>query len=224
MAETDNIAHRLAAYLRPCLPEFRYIRSRTQLLHADETFTDDLIISVITYDRRSYSISFILGVRHSQIALLVAKAEDRAVDPYDRTIFQNSMNVTKQSVLPFSGPACWSGQPVTTDFSEIGSEVVDFINGCVRPYHQRFHELEEMRESLVLRDGLSLNQHPFKEVLAIDAFLSDSDHVTYYLELLQSEVQSGYHHDCNVFNAYYSRLSAQYPATFPGFRLTPKTA
>ncbi len=222
MAHTDQIAHRLAGYLHPFLPHFRYVRSRTQLVHTEGAFSDDIIISVITYDRLSYSISFSLGVQHSQIASLVTNVEGRAVTPDDRTIFQFSPNVGKQSSLPFAGPTCWSGLPATTDFSLVGSEIVDFINGFALPYHQRFHNLDEMRNSLVLRDGLSLNHHPFKEVLAIDAFLSDSNHVISYLQLLQREVQSGYHHDCDVFNAYYARMSPLFPEIFPSFRLTPK--
>jgi hypothetical protein len=221
MARTDDIAHRIAEYLARDLAGFRYIRSCSQLRAAAKPYVDDIIINVTTSNAVSYSLAFYMGVQHTEIESIIAEAEDRKVGPYDRTIFQYSPNVGKQNQLPYDGPSWWWGLPHDTDLSDIRNEIRNLVREFALPYHSRFHDLETIRESLASRDGLSLNMFPFKQVLAIDAFLSDSQHLVDYLKLLQAEVDSGYHHRCDAFNEYYSRLSTHY-SMFPEFQLIPK--
>lgn len=222
MAQTDEIAHRVTELLGPDIPGFRYTRSRTQLRKTGKPFSDDLSIDVTSRSGASYAIAFYVGVVHADVEKFVANMEGRPVSPYDRTIFQYSVNVGKQKVLPFGGPVWWWGLPQDGALEKIGAEIRQFVTGFAFAYHFHFHELETIRDSLVNRDGLALNMHPFKHVLAIDALLSDDDHVASYLRLLQDEIDSGYHHDCNKFNGYYDRLSATNKALFPAFSLRPR--
>lgn len=222
MAHTDEIAHRLAELLEPDLPGFHYIRSRTQFRKKGKPFSDDLIISVTSRRGASYAIAFYIGVAHADVEKLVASVERRKVSPYDRTIFQYSPNVSKQEVLPFDGPVWWWGLPQQGDLGRIGVEIRQFVTEFALAYHSRFHDLKAIRNSLVMRDGLSLNMHPFKQVLAIDAVLPDPEHVASYLRLLQDEIDSGYHHDCNQFNRYYNGLPRTHEDLYPAFSLRPK--
>jgi len=222
MAKTDEIAHRLAELLEPDVPSFRYHRSRAQLRKAGKPFSDDLIIDVTSRDG-SYAIAFYVGVAHADVERFVADIEERKVTPYDRSIFQYSPNVGKQDVLPFTGPGWWWGLPSDGDLGRIGQEIRQFISGFVLAYHDHFHDVTVIRDSLVTRNGLSIGSYPFKQVLAIDSLLSDRKHVASYVKLLQKEIDSGYHHHWKEFNVYYERLSRTNADLFPAFKLNPKS-
>ncbi len=106
-------------------------------------------------------------------------------------------------------------------WAEIGPEIGHFITSFAFPYHARFHDLLAIRESLELRDGLSLNQMAFKQILAIDALLSDWQHIGEYLTRLQAETDDGYHHRHEIFNDFYPRLAEKF-TEMPDFQLVPK--
>jgi len=222
LAHTDKMAHQLASLLQPDLSGFRYTRSRTQFRKTENPFSDDLIINVTSRSGASHSIAFYIGVAHSEVEAFVANLEGRKVSPYDRTILQYSPNVLKQAVIPFDGSVWWWGLPPGGDLAPILADVHRFVTEFALAYYSRFHDLRAIRESLVKRDGLSLNINAFKQVLAIDAVLADDEHVGTYLSLLQDEIDSGYHHDCDEFNVFYDRLSKTDEDLFPSFRLHPR--
>ena len=219
MSHTDEIAHRLAEILLLELPEFRYTRSRTQLRKRTEEFSDDLIIDVTTRNGTDYSLSFYLGVAHTETEKLISKIEERKITPYDRTVFLYSVNQQNFELLDFTGDTCWCALKRDTDFSEVSSGIQRFIRECAQSYFQHFHDLLTIRASLEARDGLGQNQAPFKQVLAIDALLGDSDHIRSYLVLLQSELDGGYRHDVQSFNQFYQAISIRFPHLFSSFEL-----
>jgi hypothetical protein len=221
MAHTDDIAHHLAEYLEDDLLGFRYTRSRTQFRRVDKPFVDDIIINVTSRTGGSYSIAFYIGVQHMDVESAIASLENRKVSPYDRTLFQYSPNVNNQTVIPFSDTCWWYGLPRDVPLSTIGPEIRHFINSFAFPYHARFHDLLAIRDSLEIRDGLSLNNMPFKQVLVIDTMLADWEHVGRYLTRLQDETDGGYHHRHEAFNQFYPRLAGQF-TEMPSFQLVPK--
>jgi len=222
MANTDEIAHRVADLLLPDLSKFRYTRSRTQLRRKGTDFSDDVIISVTTRSGTGYTLAFYTGVAHSETEKLVADLEKRKVTPYDRTVFQYSVNQTSFQQLGFEGNTWWSGLPQKTDLSEIEAEIHGFIDECALSYFDHFHDMSRMRHSLVTRDGLSLNLNPFKQVLAMDAVLKDAKHAEGFLDFLQEEVNHGCNHDVDSFNTFYELLVESFPQTFPQFKLQTK--
>jgi hypothetical protein len=223
MAYTDDIAHRLAELLKPVLPGFQYVKSRTEFRKNCENVADVVGIDVNTRGGASYSIAFHVGVVHSAVELLIAEVEGRKASSYDKTIYQYSPNVGKQDVLPFGGAVWWWGLPQHPNFSTIENELRGFITGFALPYCERFHDVMTVRKSLETRDGLSLNMLPFKQVLSIDTVFDDLEHVESYLALLQREIDSGYHHDLAQFNSFYASLRSRFGRLFPDFELNPKT-
>lgn len=221
IAHTNDIAHRIAEYLEDDLAGFRYTRSRTQFRCIDKPLVDDIFIDVTYRTGGSYTIAFYVGVQHTDVESAIADLENRKITPYDRTIFQYSPNVNKQNVIPFADTCWWYGLPRDIPLSRIGPEIRHFFTSFVFPYHARFHDLLAIRESLELRDGLSLNHTPFKQVLAIDALLSDWEHVSQYLTRLQNEADGGYHHRHEIFNEFYPRLAERF-TEMPDFQLVPK--
>jgi len=222
MAHTDDIAHRVAEALASDLSDFRYTRSRTQLRKAASDYTDDMIIDVTSRTGASYSIAFYIGVAHAQTEKLIAELESRKVTPYDRSVFQYSVNQTNLESIGFKGTTWWHGLERDTDLSEILTGIREFVHGCALPYFEHFHELLKIRESLVTRDGLVLNQNPFKQVLAIDALLGDSQHMQNYRNQLQQEVDGGYRHDCRTFNEFHDLIAEKFPGMFSPFELRTK--
>ena len=89
----------------------------------------------------------------------------------------------------------------------------------MRPYHQRFHDLETAREHLARNDGWVLKLTPYKQVLAIDARSPDPARTRAYLEALQAEKVGGYHWDAEEFNRFYAALRARFGDALPAFRL-----
>ncbi len=222
MAHTDDIAYQLAEYLQGDLIDFRYTRSRTQFRRIEHPFVDDIIIDVSSRKGESYTIAFYVGVQHTDVEFMIANLENRKVTPYDRTIFQYSPNINKQTVIPFTETCWWYGLPRDVSLSEIGVEMRHFVSAFVFPYYTRFNDLLAMRASLELRDGLSLNQTPFKQVLAIDSLLCDWQHAYHYLTRLQEETNTGYHHHHEIINVFYSQLAKCF-TELPDFQLVPKS-
>lgn len=221
MAFTDDMAHRLAAFLAPTLPGFRYTRTRTQLRKPAGAFVDDLIISITAWGGTSYWIDFYIGVQHTEVETLLAELREQKVGPYSRTIAIYTPNVQNQQVLPWTEPSSWRDLSRDEDFAVIGPEIQRFITEFALPYHARFHDLRAIRHSLATRDGMTVGAAPLT-VLAIDALLSDVHHAEEYLPSLQEDVDTKrYQHNCEQFNDFYPRLAARYPM-LPPFTLRPR--
>lgn len=223
MTNTDQIAHRLADFLKPILSGYKYTKSKYQFSSKKAEFKKDIILNVTCGSCGTYTISINYGVAHQEVEAIIANIEERKVDSYNRTISQNSPNVKKQNIIPYEGTTWW--YPIEQDITfetKIGESIKQFLLEFVFTYFKYFSNIETIRNSTVERDGLSMNFFPYKTVLIIDSLLNDQVHIDLYLKRLQEEVNSGYNHNILDFNLFYSKLINWKPELFKTFELTKK--
>lgn len=223
MTNTDQIAHRLAEFLKPFLSDYKYTKSKYQFRSKKAEFIKDIIINVTRGSSGTYTIALNYGVAHQELEAITARIEERKVDSYNRTISQNSPNAKKQIILPYRETTWWYPLEENITFeSKTGESIKQFVVEFIFTYFKKFSNLEAIRNSTVERDGLSMNFFPYKTVLVINAILNDQVHIDNYLKKLQEEVNSGYHHNILDFNLFYSKLKSWKPEVFKTFELTKK--
>jgi hypothetical protein len=194
MTYTDKIAHQVAELIQSEVVGFRYYKSYRQLRSSGKEVVDDIIVSVDSSrgGGAPYRLSFIFGVQHRDVERINAKAKGTKMTPYNRTVVQNSYNIAPRRDMRFDGKTVWHGIQDVSDLERIKYPICTFIQNFVLPYHERFHDLGELRRRLDAEDGWVLNFMPYEQVLAIDALQGDSVHAKEYLERLQAKVDAGY--------------------------------
>jgi hypothetical protein len=221
MAYTDELAHNVAESTQSAVDGFRYYKSHHQFRRSEWGVVDDIVIDVTS--RRGggapYRLSFIFGVQHRDVERIVAKAKGTKVTPWDRTILQNSYNIAPKRDMRFDGETVWSDIHDVSDLGKIKHSICTFLSQFVLSYHNRFHNIDELRERLAADDGWVLNQTPYEQVLAIDALRDDSVRAEQYLEWLQARVDGRCNFDKKRFNEFYIALRLEHLSVMPEFSL-----
>ncbi|MEJ2123050.1 MAG: hypothetical protein P8Z76_20630 [Alphaproteobacteria bacterium] len=221
MAYTDELAHTVAELTQSAVDGFRYYKSYHQFRRSELGVVDDIVIDVTS--RRGggapYRLSFIFGVQYRDVEKIIAKVKGTKVTPWDRTILQNSYNIAPKRDMRFDGETVWSGIDDVSDLGKIKGSICTFLSQFVLSYHDRFHNIDELRERLAADDGWVLNQTPYEQILAIDVLRDDSVRAVQYLEWLQAKVDGGYNFDRERFNEFYIALRLDHPSVMPKFSL-----